>query len=63
MVVVAMGSAEVEGVGVARKARLVFLRAATAPSRTSRLVLVLVQWCVCVEVVVDSSHADDGPAH
>src|ERR1700678_2005060 len=36
VVVVGMGSAEVVGMGVARKARLVVLRAATAPSRLSR---------------------------
>jgi len=51
-----MGSATVVGVGVARKARLVFLRVATASSRISRWVVVLVEWCVhvCVEVIVDS---------
>jgi len=36
VVVVGMGSAAVVGVEVARKVRLVFLRAATAPSRISR---------------------------
>src|SRR5271168_2976682 len=53
VVVVGMGSAEVVGMGVARKARLVVLRAATAPSRISRWEVVLVERRVCVEFIVD----------
>ena len=52
VVVVGMGSAAVVGAGVTRKVRLVFLREVTASSRISRWVVVLIEWCVHVEVNV-----------